>query len=297
MSPPIAIGDLDKNGFAAGPQFCTNKRQLAAQLSTGITGVALSDLQLTNCGSTDQTPFSLSVDGSPSWFQISPTSAQTPSTLTYHFDAKNLGQGVYTSTLSIESPNQVANTPFLITLALTVTSAEVTPQPGGVVFNYFGNCAAPTNVLTQTIRMLGSPGVKYAAAVVNPPDVTAAQAALPGPINRGYINNQGELIVRDAMGHEARVATIGQGKVLASAVASAWPSGAPWLKATSQSDMLPDTITLNADPEVSPVQAFKQALLVIVADAHAGVLPNNIRFVPVMMLCTRSQIQLPYIAR
>jgi hypothetical protein len=181
---------------------------------------------------------------------------------------------------------------------LTVTGAQVTPQPAGVVFNYFGECNTPTaTILTQTVSMSGSPGVRYTAAIVNSPDMATAQAALTGPIDRGYINDQGDLIIRDATGHEATVGPVGPREVSASGLESIWPSGAPWLKASSKSDIIPDTITLNADPKVSPSVEFKQALLVIVADARAGVPPDNVRLVPVMMLCTRSQIKLPMIAR
>jgi hypothetical protein len=294
----VAIGDLDSKGFAVGAQFCVNKAKLEGQLPTGIVGSPVADLQVTNCGSSDPTPFSVSVDGAPSWFQIAPTAALTPSTLTYNFSAQNLAPGVYTTTLRLDSTAVVVNKPFLITLSLTVTGAQVTPSSSGVLFNYFGECITPTaTIMTQTISMTGSPGVKYTAAIVDSPDVAAAQAALAGPMDSGYINDQGDLIVRDAAGHEATVAQVGQQTVSASSLESVWPSGVPWLKATSATNSLPDTLTLNADPKVMPQKLFKQALLVIVADSRAGVPPNNLRLVPVAMLCTQSQIRLPFIGR
>ncbi len=292
----IKIGDLDKNGFATGPQFCATKSKLETRLPVGIVGPSLNDLLLTNCGSADATPFFIT--GVPSWFQIAPTTSQTPSTLTYNFNAENLTPGVYTTTIAFDSNAAVVNKPFLITLSLTVSGAQVTPNPAGVLFSYSGECITPTaTIMTQTVSMSGSAGVKYTAAVVNSPDVAAAQAALTGPIDRGYINAQGELIVRDAAGHEASVGPVGAREVSASGVESIWPSGVPWLKASSKSDIIPDTLTLNADPQIAPEQKFKQALVVIVADARVGMPPDNVRLIPVVMMCTRSQLQLPFVVR
>ena len=290
----IDIGDLDKNGFAAGPQFCANLSTLTDRLPIGLTGAPKSDLTLTNCGSTDGVPFSL--DSYPSWLTISPTFGQTPATFTYNFDTRNLNPGVYTATLTINSTANVVNKPFTVKLSLTVTAADVTPQPPSTVFNYT-NCVTPTNTLTQTITLNGSAGVKYTAAVVAVPTVAAAQAALSGPISSGYINGRGELMVRDAAGHEAMVAPVTDSEVMASSIDSAWPSGVAWLKATSRTDIIPDTLTIRADTSISPTQEFKQAYVIVVADARAGTPPNNIRVIPIYMLCTRSQIQLPMVAR
>lgn len=290
----IEIGDLDKNGFASGPQFCANLAKLEDRLPLGVTGTAKADLQLTNCGSTDAAPYT--IDSAPSWLTISPLFGQTPTTFTYNFNTANLTPGVYTSTLTINSSANVVNKPFAIQLVLTVTAADVTPNPAGVAFSYT-NCVTPTNTLTQTINLGGSAGVKYTAAVVAVPAVAAAQAALSGAITNGYINAQDELIVRDAAGHEAVIASGTEQAVTASALTSAWPSGVAWLKATSRTDIIPDTLTLTANSAISPTQEFKQAYVIIVADARAGVPPNNIRVIPVSLMCTRSQIQLPIVAR
>ncbi len=292
----IEIGDLDKNGFASGPQFCATKSKIDGQLPVGIVGPSVFDLQLTNCGSTDATPFSIT--GLPSWFQVTAATGQTPSTIGYNFNAQSLAPGVYTTTISIDSSAAVVNKPFKITISLTVTGAQVTPNPASVLFNVFGECiSTTTTIMTQTVNMVGSPGVKYTAAVVNSPDMAAAQAALSGPIDRGYINEQGQLVVRDAAGHDATVASVGPMEVSASGLQSVWPSGTEWLTATSKSDIIPDTLTLNANPQVHPEVDRKQALVVIVADARAGVPPDNIRIIPVTLLCTRSQLRLPYVAR
>jgi len=291
----ITIGDLDKNGFASGPQFCATRSKLEGQVPAGVTGPSKTDLQLTNCGSGEPVPFTISIDGSPAWFVVTPTSGQTASTLTYTFNAVNLAVGTYTAKLRIDSPAAVVNKPFLIDLALTVTAAEVKPQPTGVTFNYT-TCEAPTDIMTQTISMTGSPGVQYSAAVVDVPGVTAAQAALAGSISSGYFNDQNNLVLRDAAGNEATVATTLQEYVSASALESIWPSGVPWLTASSQTNLIPDTITLRADASFSPEEEVKDALLVIIADSRAGVPPNNIRLVPINMLCARSLIQLPIVS-
>ncbi|MFN8493288.1 MAG: hypothetical protein U0350_37165 [Caldilineaceae bacterium] len=290
----IKIGDLDKNGFASGPQFCANLSTLSDRLPIGVTGPAKSDLTLTNCGSTDVVPFSL--DSYPNWLTVSPVFGQTPATLTYNFDTRNLNPGVYTATLTINSTANVVNKPFIVKLSLTVTAADVSAQSASALFNYT-NCVTPTNVLTQTIALNGSSGVKYTAAVVAVPTVAAAQAALSGPISSGYINGRGELLVRDAAGHEALVAPVTDSEVMASSIDSAWPSGVSWLKATSRTDIIPDTLTLRADTSISPTQEFKQAYVILVADARAGTPPNNIRVIPVYMMCTRSQIRLPLVTR
>ena len=290
----IEIGDLDKNGFAAGPQFCTNLAKLEDRVPLGVAGTPKSDLQLTNCGSTDVVPYS--VDSAPSWLSISPTVGQTPTTFTYNFNTTNLTPGVYTSTLVLNSTAGVVNKPFAIQLALTVTAADVKPSPAGVAFNY-SNCISPTNTLTQTITLGGSAGVKYTAAVIAVPTLAAAQAALAGPITNGYINQQDELIVQDAAGHAAMLASGTEQLVTASSLQSTWPTGVNWLKATSRTDIIPDTLTLTANTAVSPTQEFKQAYVIIVADARAGVPPNNIRVIPISLMCVRSQIQLPVVAR
>ncbi|MDQ3250141.1 MAG: hypothetical protein M3Q45_13155, partial [Chloroflexota bacterium] len=291
----IAVGDLDKKGFASGPQFCANRSKLEERLPSGITGVVRTDLQLTNCGTGEPIPFTVSVDGAPAWLVVNGSSGQTPATLGYTFDAKTLGVGVYTAKIRIDSGAAVVNKPFLIDVQLTVTAAEVQPQPASLSFNYT-NCITPTGFVTQTISMAGSPGVNYTAAIVDVPGLAAAQAALVEPINSGYLNEQGALVVRDAGGQEATVATALQEFVSASALQSIWPSGVAWLTASSKSDIIPDVLTLTADLSVAPNEEFKQAIVVIVADARAGVLPNNIRLIPVNTLCVRSQLKLPLIS-
>ncbi len=290
----IAIGDLDKNGFASGPQFCATRSKLEDQVPAGITGPGKTDLQLTNCGSGELAPFTISIDGNPSWFGVTPSAGQTPSTLIYSFNAVNLAVGTYTTKLRIDSPAAVVNKPFLIDVALTVTAAQIQAQPSSVGFAYTG-CEAPTGIMTQTLSMTGSPGVNYTAAVVDVPAVAAAQAALAGSISSGYFNEQNNLVLRDTAGNEATVTTTLQEYVAASALESIWPSGVPWLTASSQTNLIPDTITLRADSSFSPTEDVKDALLVIIADARAGVPPNNIRLVPINMLCARSLIQLPMI--
>jgi hypothetical protein len=290
----VEVGDLDSAGFISGPQFGTDRSQIDAVVEAG--GTPKSDLlTLTNTASTEPVPFSINVVGNPSWLTVQPLAGMTPAQIFLQFNSFNIQAGDYRTQLQIFSSNpDVQNQPYVVEVTLKVTAALVSLQPSSLSISY--PCTDTATIPARTIRVDGTSGIRYSAAIIPPPIVAAAQASLAGPIYNGYVDDAGQLIVRDDQGNEAVVPTAGD-LVSASGVNSTWPSGVSWLSARSERDSIPDRITLQATSLYSETIRYDEALLVIVADSRAGAPPGNVRIVTVANLCATDFLRMPLITR
>src|SRR5690606_6997199 len=124
------------------------------------------------------------------------------------------------------------------------------------------------------------PGLTFSAALVPAPAFQAAVRALGERPNFGYLTEDGDIVLSNAIGEEHRIEVTGDAQVSAAVVS--WPSVA-WATVESLNNIMPDTLTVTADPEQSN-QQVERAVLLVIADERAGVYPNNIVAVPVAMI-------------
>jgi hypothetical protein len=289
----IAIGDLDKNGFVFGQEFFADRTEVNGVVESG--GPPKTELiALTNRTTSDPIPFAVEVVGNPSWLTVSATGAQTPAQLIFTFNSTGLQAGDYVTDVKLTSPlTTVFNQPYIIKANLKVTAATLSLQPASLSLSI--PCTDTATAQTRVIALDSSTfELRYTAAIVASPDVAAAEAALTGPIYDGYVNEEGEIVLRDGQGNEAAVPVNGD-MVNASGVASNWPSAFAWISARSLRDFAPDQITIQASTMYSETTRFGRAILVIVADSRAGAPPGNVRLVPITNLCATDYQMLPLI--
>ncbi len=173
---------------------------------------------------------------------------------------------------------------------LTVTPADftVTPLSVGLI-----STSPFTATVTETVSIQGLSGLVYSAAILDMPSFTAARKALGQTPQFGYIDEDGELVLRNSLGEEFQVALPAAVSPAASS-AQSWPSGVAWASAASAGNTVPDDIVISGDPtQVSGTSA--EAMLVIIADERAGDTAENAVFVPINLLKAAGQIFLPYV--
>jgi hypothetical protein len=283
----VKAGDLDRNGFLFGPSFGIDRTQIEATVESG--GPTKTEvINLVNTTTADVIPFTVEVVGNPSWLTVTPLSGSTPAAISLTFSSRGVSAGDYeTQVLIRSSDTRVVNQPVTINLSLHVTAAVLSVQPATMHFSY--PCTDTASIPTRSIFIGGTPGVRYTAAIMRSPEVAAAASGLSGPIYDGYIDEENNtLVVRDGEDNETTV-PLPEG-IVASNVNSEWPSGLPWLSATSRTDMLPDTMTLTASPVLTTTEPADHGLVVIVADRRAGDPPGNVRLIPVSILCAEDLI-------
>lgn len=295
----LEIGDLDKNGFVEGPVIATDKSRVEAAVPTGTESAAIA-VRLTNSASNDAIPFTAFTD--QSWAHVTPNSGVTPAVLGITFDASHLAIGVYNAQLTINSSlSSVVNDPFVIELELTVEPAALQPSPANVAFVY---APCDTSTLTDTpnltrttvIKVNGTAGLHFNAAILEGPQALAAGAAA---IATSTTDAEGNLVLTDVAGGTY---TITGPSITASAFVSgtfAWYEDVPWIaEATSVTNTIPATVSLTINPGVLGTQfSAANAVMVFVADSRAGAPPNNVTPAPILALCASSQSRLPVVAR
>jgi hypothetical protein len=291
----VAVGDLDAIGFIAGPMFGSDRSLIEALVEAG--GPPKVELAtLTNTATAEAIPFNVVVVGAPSWLAVAPNPGTTPAQIQFRFNSENLQAGEYRTTVQFYSSNPaVVNQPYSIEVKMTVTAALVSLQPADMTISY--PCTDTVSIPARTISIQGTRDVRYSAAILTPPDLVAAQASLRGPIYSGYIDEAGQLVLRDGEDNEATVASATGFVTASSATNIDWPSGVSWLAAASDDAVIPDRITIQASTIYSETTRFAEALLVIVADERAGAPPGNVRIVPIRNLCATHFLRMPLIRR
>lgn len=289
----VAIGDLDAKGFVSGPQFGSDKGRVDVTLEAGGT-TKREVVNLTNTAGTEPIPYTASVVNNPSWLTVSAASNQTPVTLLLDFNTTGLAAGDYSTQVEIRSSNtSVVNQPYKIDVALKVTAALLAVTPASLTFSY--PCTGTTTIANQSFTINGTAGLRYTAAILESPEVVAARSMLTGTIYNAYMADEKTLILRDEAGNEAPIDL--SAEILASSTQGDWPSGVPWLSASSRNFTIPDTITLSATRVPTGTTPSQDALVVIVADSRAGAPPGNVRIVDVSIFCASTTIHLPIIGR
>ena len=296
----LVSGDLDKNPIPTGPEFAFSVETVQEDLEPGAQSLTR-QYELTNSASEDIITFAYTVAGDPDWVEVSAATNQAsqaaPARLFISFDATNLLPGSYKTTITFRTNNaDVLNNPFVVPIELTVVPARITPNPGAAGFVY-SPCVEPLDVRELRLTIAGSQGVRYNASVIERPLIEAAEAELEGDIVSGHFVRE-VLVLADHLGNTTTVrlpkapATVPE--ISASAIDIDWPTGAAWVSASSQAGIIPDVLTVTANP-VNRTGEYQEALLVIVGDETTGVPPDNVHIVPLYMLCTEGQTFMPLI--
>jgi hypothetical protein len=256
-------------------------------------------LRLRNSATAEAVPFSIVAEGTPAWMTVSPTSGSVPANgvvqaINLTFNAAGLEPGVYRSRLTISSSVNVNNAPLSLPVTFTVQPALLTATPGSF---FISLPVSPTVQPTQTreIRLTGTNGTRFTAAVISAPDVAAVSAALGGAIVSSDLSDDGLLRLTNASGATADVA-LQRIAPSATLTDTAWPSGLPWVSVTSNGTTIPATVKLIFDP-AQLVGDFDQGMLIIFPDDSAGTPPESLKLVPLIMMRASSVQFAPIISK
>jgi len=297
------IGDLDKIGFVKGPELRADKIRIEANVESGRQAPT-QNIQLTNIATDQAVPFSIVVEGNPSWVTVQTNQNQTPATIFVAFTTDGTAPGTHKSKLIITSSDAtVTNQPYEIELSLTVVAAAVSVNPQSLSYSIYP-CETPMATRTTKIEVSGSSGLHYTAAVMPSISVQAAQNMLEDEVMAADINEAGDLVLYDGYNHSVNITKAFPSEekrlaVQASATGQdeiVWGSSETWISASSRLGITPDILTVTVDPNQSGI-GYRNAMLVIVADERAGARPSNVRFVDMSFMCATSQLLMPFIAR
>ncbi len=289
----LLAGNLDTIGFSKGPLFVLSTNLVELSLPAGMTGSAT--LRLRNGGTTAAVPFATSFEGSTPWVTASPASGSTPANsadavITLNFNAGSLLPGVYRARIFFTSSADVVNDPVSAAITLTVTPAALSASPGNI--NISGVCTGSGAVSTTVqVRVIGSEGLSYSAAIVEAPILTAAVAQLGGPITGAALQADGSVLALNESGASVQLPTA----MSSPSAGGIIPDPFTWLTATNASGVIVDTITMQvANP--TPFTETVLTNLLLVGGPLAGTPPQNIRVIP-LNICPASVIHFPVVAR
>ncbi|MCE7982601.1 MAG: VCBS repeat-containing protein [Caldilinea sp. CFX5] len=263
-TPPVATnqrtilaGNLDRNGYLRTPTFSVTPAKLEGDLAAGEQSTQ-GALSLTNTGFGGALPFTLRIDGQPTWLRLSAIAGQTPATFNAAFDARLLAAGVYSTTIRISSSNsQVNNAPLALPVKLTVR-AGLAPRAFDVILTPT-NCAADATDEVVTLPIDGPAGMTFVARIL------AATAT------------EGEDSAAEPMVSPASLD---------------WPSAVPWVVAQSPNSA-PTTMQLTFRPQRVTTSFVKATLELSAVDSRG----TQTRRVPLGVLCTQTRLYLPVVAR
>lgn len=324
----IAIGDLDKSGGGGGgtPIFATDIAKVEATVNSGF--VTTGQITLKNGNTEDGIPFVATVDGTPLWIAVSPTTGIAPGKsssglgLTYTIDARLLTPGQsYQSNIRIQNTGTPAasNSPMVIPVTVTVQLPpfELIPAGGTVTIIPCSTASLAPKTLTMTIS--GRTGSQLRDVQVWNPTVLASMAANPGELFLGARAADGSLALANAAGETATLAASGamalqspdmqamemQAMEMQAADADAiqatsaitYSSSVPWITAISVSTTtLPAQLTVEVSPTLR-TQPFEIASLVLIGPSYDAGNPIAARSYPIRMICTDYAAWLPTLGK
>lgn len=285
----IVAGDLDRNGFVSGPVFGATPGQVQETAYFGFTRTGVIKLQ--NISTNDAVAFNAVTNAG--WLTVNPSAgtapgaSSTPLNITYQIDATSLQPGRrYTSTITFTGAG-VANSPFVVPVAVDVQLPPFGATPDDVTAYYYP-CTDPLPEQNLAMQINGFPGKPFKAWVLEP----LATAALQGDFFLGNETEAG-LVLTDRTGAQALLPTVS-----AAAVSDAgWTSEVPWVSAVASiTNTLPTTLTLTISPTLRTTD-FDQAILLLqsVDPVSAGQQIYSIH--DIFLACASQATSLPIVAR
>ncbi len=290
----LVLANLDGDGYLAANRFTVDRSGLSVSLRAGTFSTQEESIALTVTGTNVTIPFTLSKEGNAPWFSVNTTSNTTPATIRISgFSAVNLLPGVYEDRIVIQANdgNAVINDPVYIPIKLTVLEQPFTVSRDRLVFAF--PIQDPTTQQESVAVTSQFGALTYSTALMPQPPFDAAVAALGEVPDFGYLSEDGDIVLVNALGEEYNIEVPEDAQVTASAIV--WPS-VPWATVQSTGNIMPDTIivTATAAQMASPRE---NAILLVVADERTGVYPNNIKIVEVTALRDQFFSFMPIIRR
>ena len=268
----LAIGDLDRNGFNAGPQFGTSVSSIETTVEYGF--VKQGTFTLQNINTEDAVPYEIALEGTAyTWLNVYPSAGfapgknSAPLQINYTINGAVLTpEQSYQSAFLITSSNPaVTNDPLRLPIKVSVTMPPLRADPPGATAFYFP-CQEPLNPRQLSVQITGIPGRRFTALVT---DVSAARAAgLTDSVYLGKVMPDGMLRLRDAAGREAEIA-FPQAREIVATDTVTWPTDVPWITAVSSvTNTVPTAMTIDVDP-AQRTSNFERAALVLLASSYA----------------------------
>lgn len=287
----IVLGDVDRIGFIAGPSLAANPASVTTVAYKGFTKTGT--IQLQNPATADAIPFTATRDRE--WLSVTPTSGFAPGNtsaalnLTYQIDTTLLVVGQqYTGALIFSSPN-ATNSPLTVPFTVTIEYPPFGAAPSSLTALYLP-CEEPLAEKTMTVQVVGVPGNRFKAKVLEP---VAAASALQGelllaePVEGGFL-------LTDRTGAQAILADPG---AEVNASASSWPSEVAWVSnVTSTADTLPATLTMTISPTLRTTN-FERAFLFLRTPDPQNPGSELASLHPIVLMCTSNGLWMPVIAR
>lgn len=304
----LAVADLDADGYVLKPVVTTlavSPTIVEHYIQAGTIDNAWVIVNVSASGQTANVPFTAELRNTTSWILSSGlivTGNQTPAQLQLKFDATQLIPGLYLGpSLHVHSTGDVVNPDITIPIALRVTEADITVNPGAgrVVVHQVDNVNTP---ITRNFVVGGTPGVHYTAAIMARATLERAQTELGEVARFGYVNQENQLVLVGSTGSTG--VEFNTGLFLAPTQRSgtvgetiSWPSSVPWASASSTLGQIPDTLTVTYDAsQFGSASGYGQAMLILIGDAKTGDIPHNLTAANVTLMVSKLDIHLPFLS-
>jgi len=295
----LATGDLDRNGFNAGPQFGASVSSIDTTVDFSFTKQGIFTLQ--NINTDAAVPFEIALEGTAyTWLSVFPSSGFAPGENSQPIEITYVINGgammpnqTYNSAFLISSTDPAVTSRLRIPIKVTVTTPPLRAEPAAPTAIYYP-CQAPLDAKQIAVQITGIPGRRFSALVT---DISAARAAgLTGSFYVGEVTDAGALRLRDAAGKQVEIDFPAARELMAADTVN-WPSSVPWITAVSSvTNTVPTAMTITVDP-AQRTQDFQQAVLVLLASSYAD--DNDLVAQPywVTLNCASSASWLPLINR
>lgn len=176
----LKIAELDKSGFVHTPVLSATPTAVAGTIAAGLSG-QLQTITLTNVGTSANVPFAVEIEDTPGWVAVSPTTGQTPATLTFSFDARTLGAGQYTAKLLVRPTDETLSfTPFTLDVVLTVTSG-LAARPAESLLTVYPCTSSPT-IFSYSVYLDGPTGQLFTVQLLPGTANATEQSAAAAPV-------------------------------------------------------------------------------------------------------------------
>jgi hypothetical protein len=302
----IAVGDLDKNGSNAGPQFAASISKIDTTVYFGFTQNG--NFTLRNGGTAESIPYFITLDNNPSWLQVTPTNGSVPgvgsgaATINYTIDARFLSPNVtYQSAIRVTTTDsRVTNVPFVIPVTVKVELPPFQAMPPGDNAFYFP-CQEPLSERAMQFTITGVPGQQMLAnqGGVFAMNTLAGAANLAGDTYLGVRTADGTLAVVDAAGNQGELEVL-PGEVTAASLAVvgatnviSFPSQVPWVTSvTVPTTTLPTVMTLVISPTLR-TKNIDVAGLVLFGPSTDPNVPFVVRNYPIGLTCADAAAWMP----
>jgi uncharacterized protein (TIGR03437 family) len=150
---PVTLTVVSQQTFTASPT------SLNFSYIIGLTAPPAQSFQVSSSGAA--APFSVTTPSSASWLQVSPTSGNTPATLSVSVNTQGLAAGNYTATIAINSPDFPAGAAASVTVNFAVAQIVVKPTAITNAASYAAGVVSPGENIVIWGTSIGPSSLTY----------------------------------------------------------------------------------------------------------------------------------------